>query len=109
MTMSVLNMSTEENVKSVQKIVMEIRRITITKLVEDVGISVGSFHAIFSDVFGMKHVLAKFLPKLLNFNEKCSRVCIAQELLNNANDDPDFLKKVIIGGETWVHSYDVKT
>ena len=42
--------------------------ITITKVAEDVGISIGSCHAIFSDILGLKRVAAKFVPKLLNFD-----------------------------------------
>lgn len=34
---------------------------------------------------------------------------ITQELLNDVNDDPDLLKKVIHGNETLVHIYDVET
>jgi len=34
---------------------------------------------------------------------------IAQELLNDVNDDPDLLKRVITGDETWVYGYDVET
>jgi len=34
---------------------------------------------------------------------------ITQELLNDVNDDPDLLKRVITGDETWVNDYDVET
>ena len=59
-------LTTDENVEAVKKIVKENRRITIREVAEDVGISVGSCHEIFSDVLGMKRVAAKFVPKLLN-------------------------------------------
>jgi len=49
----------------------------------------------------MKRVSAKFVPKVLNFDQKNRRMSIAQELLNDVNDDPDLLKRV----KTW----DVKT
>ncbi|EFN70230.1 hypothetical protein EAG_12167, partial [Camponotus floridanus] len=52
---------------------------------------------------------AKFVPKLLNFDQKQRRVDIAQELLNAVNDDPDLLKRVITGNESWVYGYDVET
>ena len=100
--------TTNEN-EAVKKIVMENRQITIREVAEDVGISVGSCHAIFSDVLGMKSVSAKFVPKLLNFDQKNRRMSIAQELLNDVNDDPDLLKRVITGDETWVYGYDVET
>ena len=57
-----------ENTEAVKEIVMENRRITIREVAEDVGISVGSCHAIFSDILDLKRVAAKFVPKLLNFD-----------------------------------------
>ena len=56
--------TTNENTEAVKKIVMENRRITIREVAEDVGISVGSCHAIFSDILGLKRVAAKLVPKL---------------------------------------------
>ena len=101
--------TTNENTEAVKKIVMENRRITIKEVSEDVGTSVGSCHAIFSDILGLKRVAAKFVPKLLNFDQKIRRMTIAQEMLNDVNDEPDLLKKVITGDESWVYGYDVKT
>ncbi|XP_025271347.1 protein GVQW3 [Camponotus floridanus] len=100
--------TTDDNVEAVKKIVMENRRITIREVAEDVGILVGSCHAIFLGVLGMQRVAAKFVPKLLNFDQKQRRVDIAQELLNAVNDDPDLLKRVITGDESWVYGYDVE-
>ncbi|XP_025262232.1 protein GVQW3-like [Camponotus floridanus] len=100
--------TTDDNVEAVKKIVMENRRIIIREVAEDVGISVGSCHAIFSGVLGMQRVAAKFVPKLLNFDQKQRRVDIAQELLNAVNDDPDLFKRVITGDESWVYGYDVE-
>ena len=101
--------TTNETTKAVKKIVMENRRITIREVAEDVGISVGSCHTIFSDILGLKRVAAKFVPKLLNFDQKTRRMTIAQEMLNNVNGDPDLLKRVITGDESWVYGYDVET
>ena len=101
--------TTSENTEAVKKIVMENRRITIREVAEDVGISVGSCHAIFSDILGLKRVAAKFVPNLLIFDQKTHRMTIAQEMLNHVNDDPDLLRKVITGDESWVYGYDVET
>ncbi|XP_018346773.1 PREDICTED: histone-lysine N-methyltransferase SETMAR-like [Trachymyrmex septentrionalis] len=100
---------TDDNVEQVKKMILENRRITIREIADDVGISFGSCQAIFSDVLGMKRVAAKFVPKLLNFDQKQHRVDIAQELLNEVNNDPELLKTVITGDETWVYGYDVET
>lgn len=47
-------------------------------LSDDVDISNGSCNAIISNVFGMKQVVAKFIPKLLIFEQKIMpiRSCI---------------------------------
>ena len=101
--------TTDKNVGAVKEIVLKNRRITIREVAEDVGISVGSCHDIFSDVLGMRRVSAKFVPKLLNFDQKNRRMTIAQEILNGVNEDPDFLKRIITGDESWVYGYDVET
>ena len=59
--------TTDENVEKVKEIVMNDRRITIREVADDVGISIGSCHEIFSNVLGMQRVASKFVPKLLNF------------------------------------------
>ena len=78
--------TTDENVK---EMVMNDRRITIREVADDVGISIRSCHEILSNVLGMKGVAAKFVPKLLNFEQKQQRMEIAQESLNEANDDAE--------------------
>jgi len=40
--------------------------------------------------------------------KKKRRTSIAQELLNDVNDDPDLLKRVITGNESWVYGYDIE-
>jgi AraC-like DNA-binding protein len=61
-----------EYVKKVEKMVMNDRRIPIREIADEVGISIRSFHNIFSNVLGMKRVAVKFIPKLLNFVVACS-------------------------------------
>ena len=62
--------TTNENTEAVKKIVIENRRIAIREVAEDVGVSVCSCHEIFSDILGLERVVAKFVPKLLNFDQK---------------------------------------
>ena len=54
----------------------------------------------------MKRAAAKIAPKLLNFEQKQSRMDIAQEMLTTFNDDLDLL---IAGDESWVYGYDNQT
>ena len=71
----------DENVEKMKKMVMNDRRIIIREVADEVGISIGSCHEIFSNVLGMKRVAAKFVPKLLNFEQKQRRMEVAQESL----------------------------
>lgn len=101
--------TSDENVEKVKEIVLANRRITIREVAEEIGISYGTCEAIFADVLNMKQVAAKFVPKLLNFQQKQHRVTIAEQMLADVADDPDLLKRVITGDETWIYGYDVET
>ena len=57
----------------------------------------------------MKRAAAKSIPKLQNFQQKQRRMNIAQEMLTPFHDDPELLKKVITGDESWVYGYDIET
>ena len=86
--------TTDENVEKVKEMVINDRRITIREVADDVGISIGSCHEIFSNVLSMKRVAAKFVPKLLNFEQKQWRMEVALESLNEVNDYAELLKRI---------------
>ena len=68
--------TTDENIESLKTM---IRRITIREVATAVGISFSSCRAIFTDVFVIKCVAAKIVPKLLNFEQKQIRLDIAHD------------------------------
>ena len=88
--------------------ILDNRWITIREVVDYVDISFGSCQAIFTDVLGMKRAAKKIFPKLLNFEQKQRCMDVAQEMLTMFNDNPDLLKKVITGDESWVYGYDIE-
>lgn len=92
--------TTEENIDEVKKIVLANRRITVREIAEDLNISTGSCHSIFTNDLGMRRVAAKFVPKLLNFDQKQNRINVANELLDSIRDEPNLLQKVITGDES---------
>ena len=57
----------------------------------------------------MNYAAVKIIPKLLNFEQKQRHMYIAQKMLTTFNDDPDLLKKIISGDESWVYDYDIET
>lgn len=64
----------------------------------------------------MKHVAAEVIPKLLNVHQNQHQKTliwnqnqhqIIEQMLAAVTDDPDLLKSVITGDETWMYCYDV--
>ena len=54
----------------------------------------------------VKRVVAKFILQLLLLEQKEHCVAVANDLIQTTTNEPDFLKKVIIGDELWVYGYD---
>jgi len=75
-------------------------RLTVREVADEVGISVGSCHQIFTEKLQMRRVSGKFVPRLLTDDQKENRVEISQELLVNATGDENFLKNIITEDET---------
>jgi len=80
----------------------------VGEVTDDLGISIGSCHQIFTEKHQMRCVIAKFVPRLLTDNQKENRVEISQELIANSNGIENFLKNTLTGDETWVYGCDVQ-
>lgn len=96
----------DQNVEKVKKLIIDNCWIIIREVTDNVGISFGSSKQFFQ--MSGASVAAKYVPKLLNFNKKQCRKDVAQELLNEVNNNPKLLKEVITSDETWLYGYDVK-
>ncbi|UYV83838.1 hypothetical protein LAZ67_X000354 [Cordylochernes scorpioides] len=94
--------TTDEKINEVEKMILVNRRITVREVAEDLNISIGSCHSIFINDLGMRRVAAKFVPKLLNCDQKQHRMNIANEMLDSVRDDPNLLQRVITGDEAGV-------
>ena len=57
----------------------------------------------------MKRVAAKFIPWLLLPEQKENGAEVANDLIQTAINESDFLKKVITRDESWVYSCDLET
>ncbi|UYV74676.1 hypothetical protein LAZ67_12000499 [Cordylochernes scorpioides] len=101
--------TTAEKINEVEKMILGNGRITVREVSEDLNISIGSCHSIFINDLGMRRVATKFVPKLLNCDQKQHRMNIANEMLDSVRDEPNLLQRVITGDEAWVYGYDVET
>ena len=101
--------SNETNVKLVKKIVHGDCLLTVRLISDKLGLNQNNLWQIITEDLGMRKVWAKMVPKLLNNGQKMWHMQVCQDILQNFDSNPDFLKKVITGDETWVFEYDPET
>uniref|UniRef100_A0A1B6M0K7 Mos1 transposase HTH domain-containing protein n=1 Tax=Graphocephala atropunctata TaxID=36148 RepID=A0A1B6M0K7_9HEMI len=98
---------TDKKVKLVRATVKENHQITIYELSEDFNISFESVQTILTDNIRIRHVPAKFVPKVLTADRKEPQVLsTAQDLLECVKNDDNFIKTILIHDESWVYGYD---
>ncbi|KAJ4443386.1 hypothetical protein ANN_05054 [Periplaneta americana] len=54
----------------------------------------------------MHYVSQKLVPKMLSAEQKETRMTLAGDMISMADEDGDFLNKIIAGDETWCYLYD---
>jgi hypothetical protein len=96
-------------IENVCSLILEDHRLTVREIGDKVGISTGSAHSILTEDLHMCRVVVKFVPKLLLQEQQQLRLEVAWDMLECANGDPEFLKTVITGDETWVYGCDPET
>jgi hypothetical protein len=82
--------------------------LTIREIADEAGISTGSAHSIVTEDLHMCTVVEKFVSKLLSQEQQELYLEVVRDMLEFANGDPEFLKTVNTGDETWVHGYDLE-
>lgn len=101
---------TEENVKKVEEVVLEDRRVTIRHVAEVTGLSYGSIQRILANELHMRKVSARWVPKMLNDEQKKKRVDMSRANLEKFQADKDnFLSRFVTMDETWIHHFDPET
>jgi len=92
-------------VARVREIIRADQRLTI----REVRIAFGTCQKILTEDSRMRHVTAKFVPRLLTAEQKDDRMSICTDLHDRAQNDPNFMSSVITGDECWVCGYDPET
>jgi len=101
--------STENNINQVKEIIHHNRLSSLRDISCELQISHESFRSILVDIFGMRCVSACIVLKELNFLQKQYREQVSLDILDHANFDPTFMKRIITGDETWVYEFDMQT
>ena len=98
--------TTPENIAKFREAILADRRQTIHDVCEIVGLSYKTVQRILMDNQNMRHISARFVPRLLSNNQKALRISVCRELKQQARDDPNFISNIITGDETWVYGDD---
>jgi AraC-like DNA-binding protein len=96
-------------IENMRSLILEDNRLTVREIADEAGIGTGYAHSIVTEDLHMCRVVVKFVPKLLSQEQQQLRLEVARDMLECANGDPEFLKTVITGDETWVYGYDPET
>ncbi|KFD71727.1 hypothetical protein M514_04289 [Trichuris suis] len=97
----------EENIASVEKMVLQNRRVSIAEIMRQAKLSYGTVERILADHLGMAKVTAHWVPKTLSLFEKELRVEYSKEILRLFQEsEENFLLRIVTADELWIHHYD---
>ncbi|CAK9818248.1 Protein GVQW3 [Anthophora plagiata] len=97
---------TEENIRTIRELLERDRRLTLSEMTAQVGISYGSCQTIVTKDLGFRKVCARWVPRLLTAEQKLRRFQVCQELSARFSEEGDtFLNRIVTCDEAWVHHY----
>jgi len=96
--------TTTENIHSVQELLNNDGRSTITHIAETTGISSSRANQIITEHLCMKKVPARWMPRMLTAEQKKCPSDTCEDLLGRLQAEPkSFLNRIVTHDETWVH------
>ena len=100
---------TDENVERVRQKMRSDRRLTVKMIADELGMNSERVWRIITEDLEMKKICAKMVPRLLNEGQKKRCVQVYQDILEQLETEPNLLKRVVIGDESWISEYDPLT
>ena len=97
----------EEMCNQVRDLVYSDRRIKVEEIANALYFSHGSVSTILHDRLGMHKLTARWVPKSLSDEQMATRASVCSALLKRfRSKEDDFLSRLVIVDETWVHYYE---
>ena len=97
----------EEMCNKVRDLVYSDRRIKVEEIANALHISHGSVSITLHDRLGMHRLTARWVPKSLSDEQMANRTSVYSALLKQfKSKEDDFLSRLVIVDETWVHYYE---
>lgn len=102
-----ISVTSPENISTIEKLILEDRRIRIQQIAEIMNMSSERVFNIIHEHLRMRKVSARWVPRMLTPFDKQRRVESSQQLLNACEgQEEDFINKIVTGDETWIHHFD---
>lgn len=98
---------TQENIRIVENLIKEDRRINIDEIAYALEISHGSAFSILTEDLGLSKLSARWVPKALQENQLQQRADLSLAILAKMEaNETIFFKRCLTGDETWIYQYD---
>jgi len=86
-----------------------IEDLTVSMIADEVNVNRKAVRRILTEELGMRKICAQMVPRNLTDQKRDARVRVCAELLEQVEDDPELMERVITGDESWFFQYDPKT
>ena len=100
---------TDENVECVRQKVRSHCRLTVRMIADELGMNSEKVWRIIKKDLGMRKICAKMVPRLLNEGQRERHVQVCQDILEQFETEPNLLKRIVTGDESWIFEYDQLT
>lgn len=100
---------TPEMIEKVRDFVANDRNASLKMMEEALNISRETIRTILHEDLGKTKVCAKFVPHTLRSDQKSARINYSRDIVAAAENNPNFLKSIVTGDETWCFQYDPET
>ena len=85
------------------------RRLIVRMIADELGMNSERVWRIITEDLVMRKNCAKMVPSLVNEGQKERRVQVCQDILELLETEPNLLKRVVTGNESWIFEYDPLT
>ena len=92
-----------------KQLVQSDRKLTVRMISDELSLNRESVWTILLHDLGMRKVCAEMVPEILSEDQKQNQVKFCKDMLEKIKDNPDILRQIITGDETWVFQYDPET
>jgi histone-lysine N-methyltransferase SETMAR len=100
----------EDSVSAVQQLLQDDPRLSVESIADRVGISSGTVSTILHQRLGLRKLVCRWIPHVLNDNQRRVRIEWCSQMLSKFDGGRSRrVSEIVTGDETWVYTYDPET